>query len=132
MNKLVFFAIIFVNSALVLYTLAVISENRSKTLKRIHAIEFWIAFICNILGMGIMSTIENNKIIVNISQTIEILHVISGGVAIILMLFHALWATWVLLKGSKEIKEKFHKLNIFIWLIWLIPYGVGMYIGIFG
>ena len=56
-------------------------------------------------------------------------HGITGALAIILMLFHAIWAT-VVFKGQERKKlENFHKFSIVVWLIWLIPYVLGVFIG---
>ena len=57
------------------------------------------------------------------------LHGITGALAIVLMLFHALWATLVLVKKDKKKQESFHKFSIFVWLVWLVPYILGMVIG---
>lgn len=46
------------------------------------------------------------------------------------MLFHALWATFVTVRGSEQSRQGFHKLSICVWLIWLIPYCAGLLIGI--
>ena len=54
----------------------------------------------------------------------------TGLLAIILMLFHALWATFVTVRGSEQSRRGFHKLSICVWLIWLIPYCAGLFIGI--
>lgn len=45
------------------------------------------------------------------------------------MLFHALWATWVLYKNDEAKKVVFHKLSIAVWVAWLVPYFVDMIIG---
>ena len=57
------------------------------------------------------------------------LHGITGALAIVLMLFHALWATLVLVKKDEKKQESFHKFSIFVWLVWLVPYILGMIIG---
>ena len=46
-----------------------------------------------------------------------------------LMLFHVVWATIVFLKKDKEKLQSFHKFSIVVWLIWLIPYVIGLIIG---
>ncbi len=46
------------------------------------------------------------------------------------MLLHALWLTWVLYKKDENKKVIFHKFSITVWVIWLIPYIIGMIIGI--
>ena len=45
------------------------------------------------------------------------------------MLFHVGWVTWVLYKNNEEQKAKFHRFSIFVWAVWLIPYVIGMIIG---
>lgn len=57
------------------------------------------------------------------------IHGITGTLAIVLMLFHVGWVTWVLYKNNEEQKAKFHKFSIFVWAVWLIPYVIGMIIG---
>ena len=54
----------------------------------------------------------------------------TGLLAIVLMLFHALWATFVLLRGSEKSREGFHRLSVGVWLVWLVPYCVGLLVGI--
>jgi uncharacterized repeat protein (TIGR03987 family) len=41
------------------------------------------------------------------------------------MLFHAVWASWVLAKGSADTKARFHRFSIFVWIVWLIPFVSG-------
>ncbi|MCC3862813.1 TIGR03987 family protein [Terrisporobacter petrolearius] len=54
------------------------------------------------------------------------LHGITEFLAIVLMLFHAVWATWVLHKNDENKKETFHKFSIVVWLIWSITYFIEM------
>ena len=42
------------------------------------------------------------------------IHGITGTLAIVLMLFHVGWVTWVLYKNNEEQKAKFHKFSIFV------------------
>ncbi|MEI6900744.1 MAG: HsmA family protein, partial [Bacteroidota bacterium] len=56
-------------------------------------------------------------------------HGITGNIAILLMLFHAVWATWVLLKKDEAMILKFHRFSIVVWIIWLIPMISGMVFG---
>jgi uncharacterized repeat protein (TIGR03987 family) len=50
------------------------------------------------------------------------IHGFSGLLAIVLMLVHAIWATYVLIKKDEKMIVSFHKFSIFVWLVWLIPY----------
>ena len=63
--------------------------------------------------------------------SISLLHPVTGGLAIALMLFHATWATCVLLRGDSKQRHNFHRLSICVWLIWLVPYcSTGVLVGI--
>lgn len=57
-------------------------------------------------------------------------HGITGMSAILLMLFHAIWATMVIVKDDENMKLKFHKFSIVVWIIWLIPMISGIIYGI--
>ncbi|RKX68390.1 MAG: TIGR03987 family protein, partial [Spirochaetes bacterium] len=59
------------------------------------------------------------------------IHGITGLLAIILMLVHALWATVVLVRKQENMIIKFHKFSIIVWLIWLIPFGTGVVLNAF-
>jgi uncharacterized repeat protein (TIGR03987 family) len=56
-------------------------------------------------------------------------HAITGVLAIVLMLFHATWATVVMLKRNEKMKKTFHKFSLLVWVIWLVPYISGMVMG---
>lgn len=122
MNTLLLNAIIFITLALIFYTIGVWSEKYQRGLKKWHVIVFWLGFICDTTGTTIMSKIAGTGFSFN-------LHGITGLLAILLMLFHALWATFVLIKGTEKSKENFHKFSILVWIIWLIPYFTGMIVG---
>jgi len=56
-------------------------------------------------------------------------HGLTGLIAVILMLFHAIWATIVLKKNNEKLILKFHKFSIVVWIIWLVPMISGMIFG---
>lgn len=56
-------------------------------------------------------------------------HGITGLIAIILMVVHAIWAIIVLKKDRTEELLIFHRFSIVVWGIWLIPYILGMIMG---
>jgi uncharacterized repeat protein (TIGR03987 family) len=116
------YAVIFINSALLFYTIGVWSEKRQGTLKLWHLIMFYIGLTFDTLGTTMMSKIAAGGFKLNF-------HGITGLLAILLMLFHALWASYVLFKNNEQMKVKFHKFSIFVWLIWLIPFLSGAVFG---
>lgn len=128
MGTKLIFAVITITLALVFYTLGVFGERRAKTLNKNHVIIFWLGLICDTTGTLTMSRIAAEGV-KQISATAQMIHGITGMLAIVLMLFHAFWATWVLYKNDEKKKQAFHKFSIVVWAIWLIPYVIGMIIG---
>lgn len=126
MDMKLIMAIITITLALVFYTIGVFSERRAHTLKKQHVFIFWLGLVFDTTGTTIMSFITKEG---GGAQNGMGLHGITGALAIVLMLFHALWATLVLVKKDKKKQESFHKFSIFVWLVWLLPYILGMVIG---
>ena len=115
-------AISFIFAACIFYSVGVWSEKISKRLKRWHVLVFWMGLICDTIGTGAMGKLAGSIIQFNI-------HGLTGLLAIILMLFHAIWATSVILRKDEEMIIQFHKFSIVVWIIWLIPMLSGMILG---
>jgi uncharacterized repeat protein (TIGR03987 family) len=131
MSKLLILAIIAISLALVFYTSGVWAERKSSTLKKWHVVTFWIGLTCDTTGTLLMERITKSGT-VHISDLSAAIHGVSGLTAIVLMIFHAVWATRVLIKDDEQKKQAFHRFSLIVWLIWLIPYFVGMFIGLSG
>ena len=129
MSKLLILAIILITAALIFYTIGVWGENRAKVLKKKHVIIFWFGLLCDTLGTTTMSKIASEGTDKAITHTQLLIHQATGTLAILLMLIHAIWASFIITRGSERAKAVFHKFSVVVWLIWLIPYFVGMYIG---
>jgi uncharacterized repeat protein (TIGR03987 family) len=121
MNMLMI-AMIFIFSACILYTLGVWAERISKRLKVWHAVVFWLGLISDTIGTGAMGKMVGSIIQLNF-------HGLTGLAAILLMLFHAAWATIVLIRKDELQIANFHKLSFIVWIIWLIPMITGMILG---
>lgn len=109
--------------ALIFYTLGVWAERIARYLKRWHAAAFWTGFVFDVSGTLAMHNLAKGPF--NILEP----HTLTGQIALWLMFVHAIWATRVAFKGSQETRTKFHRYSFIVWLIWLIPYFGGMYIG---
>ncbi|UOO38193.1 TIGR03987 family protein [Oscillospiraceae bacterium CM] len=117
------FAILTITSALFFYTVGVWSEKLQGSLKTWHLVLFWIGFVFDTTGTTLMTKIVGDGIFFNF-------HGITGLLAIVLMLVHAVWATTVLIRRNPDRLKNFHKFSIFVWLIWLIPFLSGMIFGV--
>jgi uncharacterized repeat protein (TIGR03987 family) len=116
------YAIITITLALVFYTIGVWSEKIQGELKKWHLVVFYLGLVFDTTGTTLMSKISSGGFEFNF-------HGITGLLAIILMLFHAIWATVVLIKNDKKVKANFHRLSIIVWIIWLIPFISGAMFG---
>ena len=107
-------ATIIMAAALVFYTIGVWGERIQGRLKWWQFVFFVLGLICDTLGTTLMFEYVGG-------MTYDI-HGITGLIAIILMLIHAIWALIVLLRNDENAIRNFHKFSIVVWLIWLIPY----------
>lgn len=128
MDSRLIFAIVAITLALVFYTVGVFGERKAKSLNKKHVIIFWLGLVCDTVGTLTMGQIAKSGTEA-INATSQMIHGVTGFLAIVLMLFHALWATWVLYKNDEKKKATFHKFSIAVWIVWLIPYIIGMFIG---
>lgn len=109
--------------ALLFYSLGVWAERLAHYLKNWHVAAFWIGFTFDVSGTYAMSRVATEPF------NLLALHTLTGQIALWLMLAHAIWATYVVRKGSEKTRIGFHRYSLIVWLIWLIPYFGGMYMG---
>ena len=111
-------AIICMFSALTLYSIGVWSERFAGRLTPRHLLFFWAGFLFDTTGTTLMGSMAG-RMEFN-------LHGITGALAIILMLSHAIWAAVVLITKQQKAILNFHKFSLVVWLIWLVPFLSGM------
>ena len=114
---------ILITFALVFYSVGVWFERIARYLKSWHVAAFWTGFFFDVSGTLAMHQIAEGPFDLRES------HTLTGQMALWLMLAHAIWATRVVWIGSSESRRGFHRYSIFVWLVWLIPYFGGMYLG---
>ena len=116
-------AIVSITLALVFYTIGTWGERLQKVLKIWHILFFLLGLTADTIGTTLMSRI--------VEQTgrQEVLHAITGLIALILMAIHAAWAVWTYWRGSEKAKRNFSKFSVVVWAFWLIPYAIGAYLG---
>ena len=100
--------------ALVFYSIGVWSERLAGVLKPWHLVFFVLGLVCDTWGTGLMFDFVGG-------MQFD-LHGITGLIAILLMLVHAVWAFAVLVRKDEKAIRNFHKFSLFVWLVWLIPY----------
>ena len=105
---------IIITAALIFYSIGVWGERISGRLKPWHLVFFILGLICDTWGTGMMFDFVGG-------MTFDI-HGITGLIAILLMLIHAIWAAVTLYRGDEKALQNFHKFSVVVWAIWLIPY----------
>lgn len=107
MNIKLTMAIMTISAALIFYTIGVFWERRSGNLTKNHIVIFWMGLLFDTIGTTIMSSIARTTQLPITNDFTTVLHSITGVLAIVLMLFHASWATWVIWKNDLEKKKHF-------------------------
>ncbi len=120
MPTILIVAIISMFSALGLYSIGVWSERFAGRLKLWHLLFFWGGLIFDTLGTSIMGKIAGGFDFD--------FHGITGGLAIVLMFGHAIWASIALYLKQEKVIQNFHKFSLAVWAAWLIPFVSGLII----
>ena len=118
MSPILTISIVCMISALAFYTVGVWGERLTGRLKIWHLVLFWSGLIFDTTGTTLMGRMAG-KLEFN-------LHGITGVLAIVLMLGHAIWASLALIQKNEKVLTDFHKFSLFVWVLWLIPFISGM------
>ncbi len=112
---------VLITLALLFYSCGVWGEKIQGRLNKLHVVFFWAGVICDTLGTTAMMMML---------ETITLdFHNLTGIIAIILMIIHAIWATIVLMRNRENELINFHKYSLVVWFIWLVPYFSGVVMG---
>jgi len=115
---------IIMSFAFVFYTTGVWSERAQRDLRTWHLAFFWTGLVCDGLASELMRRLTAA------GEHAGFVHTVTGFSAFALMVLHAVWATWVYARGSREARSGFHRYSVVVWAIWLVPYLGGMIAGI--
>jgi uncharacterized repeat protein (TIGR03987 family) len=111
-------AIVFISSALVLYSVSIWSERISKGLKPWMVKTFISAFACDLIGTSIMFCQATDRFQLN-------LHSSCGYAALVIMGLHLVWAL-IALRYHGPAEKNFHRFSIMAWTIWLVAFLSGV------
>jgi uncharacterized repeat protein (TIGR03987 family) len=126
MSSLMIVSATLITLALVFYSLGVWSERIAGYLEPWHVAAFWTGFAFDVSGTVAMTSMAEGNFDLRES------HTLTGQIALWLMLAHAIWATRVAAKGTEQARQGFQRYSLIVWLIWLIPYFGGWYLGMRG
>lgn len=110
--------------ALAFYSAGVWAERIARDLKGWHVAAFLLGWGFDAYGTLLMERMRAE------GQESGLVHTVSGASAFALMGVHALWAVWVLARGTDDARRGFHRYSLAVWVLWLVPYLGGMVAGI--
>lgn len=116
-------AVVIISMALIFYSVGVWSERIQGGLRGWHVVAFGLGLVCDFVGTAFMAEL------VRLTGQDNRLHAVLGSIAIFLMAVHAGWAFWTFRRGTPQAKRNFSRFSILVWCIWLIPYFIGVYLG---
>jgi len=116
-------AAVLITLALAFYSLGVWAERFARYLRGWHVAAFLTGFAFDVSGTYAMHLMATGPF--DITEP----HTLTGQIALWLMLGHAIWATAAVRRGSERMRTIFHRYSLFVWLVWLVPYFGGMYLG---
>ncbi len=122
MSALIFWGAILFTLALFFYSLGIWSDFFGKQLKRWHLIMFSLGVITDSLGTLCMY--------LHVGHLIFTAHSISGFLGLALMVFHSVWAFFVLANNNAKRQFVFHRFSVAVWFFWLLSYVSGVYLGL--
>jgi len=105
-------------AALTLYSIGVWSERLAHRLRPWHLAFFWCGLVCDVIGTDAMRRLVGG---LRLNA-----HGVTGALALLLMFAHAVWATLVLVRADQRAIATFHRVSIFVWSVWLIPFLSGV------
>lgn len=118
-------AVIFINAAFVCYTAGVWAEKVQGRLRYWHTALFLLGIVCDALGTAAMGEVRQRTISGAVAATGYLsatFHSVTGMVALLLMVVHAVWALVVVNRRGERERRQFHRYSLRVWLLWLIPF----------
>ena len=107
-----------------LYTVAVFAERRAGILKPWHLALFWVGLVFDTTSTTLMSGLAGGFK--------WNLHGSLGVASIVLMLFHAVWASVALWRRDEGVLANFHKFSVAVWALWMVTLVTGFGIALRG
>jgi uncharacterized repeat protein (TIGR03987 family) len=115
-----FFPILLVTSACLLYTTAIWTEQfQGRLTGRIIAL-FVAGFTCDITGTLCMFIRARSR------QAPAGIHGLSGSIALVIMLIHLIWALISLKHRTDRSAKHFNQFSPFAWCMWMIAFLTGI------
>ena len=118
-DPLLLSSLVVITIALVFYTIGVWAEWWVKQLRTWHVVCFSLGVVADTIGTGLMARVAA------INNAHDTFHLITGSVALLLMIIHAVWSIRTLRRGSEHELRVFNRFSIFVWCVWMIPYCAG-------
>ena len=111
-------SLIFIFSALTLYTFSIFIERHIKRLTLWLVFLFTCGFTSDLIGTSLMFCFAKTKF--SIAP-----HSVCGYLALLIMFCHLIWAI-LAMKNIKNCQQNFTRFSIYAWAIWIIAFISGI------
>jgi len=111
-------SLLFIFSALILYTFSIFTERKIGHLKIWIVVIFAIGFTFDLMGTLMMFLSAKVKFSLA-------LHTFCGYTALLIMLAHLIWAI-LAIKGIGNCQKRFTKYSIYAWIVWFTTFMSGI------
>ncbi|RMF94663.1 MAG: hypothetical protein D6727_12375 [Gammaproteobacteria bacterium] len=122
MKPIILVSVISITTALVLYTIAVWRNWRTKQLTTAQLVLLWLGLAADLLATRMMGLSIEGPIVWDF-------HTISGYTGLGLMALLAVLGSWARWRQHAGLLGSFHRIAIPVWLIWVASYVTGVIIG---
>ncbi len=122
MKPIILLSVLFITTALLLYSVAVWRIWRSKLLTRGSLGLLWAGLVADVAATQMMGMSIDGPIVWD-------LHTIAGYTGLLLILLLAIAGSWARSTGRQSLLTTFHRYAIPVWLVWVASYITGVMVG---
>jgi len=122
MKPIILISVVSITTALILYTVAIWRNWRTRVLTSAQIVLLWLGLICDALATRMMG--------MSVEETTWDLHTISGFAGLGLMAILAVTGTYAKKTDNQAMLRTFHRYAVPIWVIWAISFATGVAIGV--
>ncbi|MGL4740170.1 MAG: hypothetical protein ACRC41_05110 [Sarcina sp.] len=115
--------------SLICIIISIVSLLTAKGFKKINMIFCHVGIVLQLIAMGVMSFISSTLPYKDVTYSMMDIHETVGWIALVLLILYAIVLSIFKRKGQ-VISSKVKVISIILFILYLICYGIAMYIGI--
>jgi len=122
MRPIIIVSVVSITVALILYTVAIRRNWRTKMLTTSQLVVLWLALAADTLATQMMA--------MSVEETTWDLHTISGYSGLALMALLVIAGSWAMWQQRESVLRNFHRFAAPVWFFWFVSYASGVVVGV--